>query len=154
MSEEKIGFNIKSANRCRAHSRNTGKPCGQPAMGTNGLCRLHGGKSLQGIAAPNYKHGRYSRTMPISLAEAYESAINDPEILNLTDEIAVTQARLNELLDRLDTGESMARWKSLQDAWKVTMQARRRRDSAAYAEGMEELGKLMNAGVADWMVWD
>src|ERR1035437_122809 len=27
----------------------------------NGRCRLHGGKSLGGIASPRFKHGRYSK---------------------------------------------------------------------------------------------
>src|SRR5689334_21670009 len=30
------------------------KPCEQPAM-ENGCCKMHGGKSLEGIAHPNYQ---------------------------------------------------------------------------------------------------
>ena len=42
--------------RCGAHARQTGKPCGQFPM-ANGRCRLHGGKST----GPDPKHGRRSR---------------------------------------------------------------------------------------------
>ena len=46
--------------RCGAHARQTGKPCGQPAM-KNGRCRLHGGKST-GAKKPHkpIKHGRFT----------------------------------------------------------------------------------------------
>ena len=44
--------------RCGAHARQTGKPCGQFPM-ANGRCRLHGGKST----GPDPKHGRRSRAV-------------------------------------------------------------------------------------------
>jgi hypothetical protein len=50
--------------RCGAHSRRTGKPCGNPAM-KNGRCRMHGGKSPgapMGERNGNYRHG--GRTKP------------------------------------------------------------------------------------------
>jgi hypothetical protein len=47
------------AKRCGARTR-AGTPCKGLAM-MNGRCRLHGGRSLRGIAHPNYKHGRRSK---------------------------------------------------------------------------------------------
>ena len=47
--------------RCGAHSRRTGKPCRNGAMG-NGRCRMHGGKAT-GAPKGNcnaFKHGLYS----------------------------------------------------------------------------------------------
>jgi len=34
---------------------------------------MHGGKSLSGIAHPNYKHGRYSKYLITRLAGAYRT---------------------------------------------------------------------------------
>lgn len=54
---------------CSAKARqNNNNPCRQPAMLTNGRCRLHGGKSTgpkttegkQKSAHANYKHGLYT----------------------------------------------------------------------------------------------
>jgi hypothetical protein len=45
---------------CTAKSKRTGKRCGALAM-ANGKCYHHGGAALKGIAAPRFKHGRYSK---------------------------------------------------------------------------------------------
>lgn len=45
---------------CCAKTR-AGGFCKQPAM-KNGRCRLHGGKSLSGIAHGRYKDGRFTTT--------------------------------------------------------------------------------------------
>lgn len=44
---------------CGAKTR-SGKPCKRSPT-YQGRCHLHGGKSLPGIAHPNYKHGWYSK---------------------------------------------------------------------------------------------
>ena len=57
----------RSAPRCGAHSKRTGRSCKAPAM-PNGRCRMHGGKSTgprtpEGLARSrkaNWKHGGYS----------------------------------------------------------------------------------------------
>ena len=45
---------------CAAKTRSGGR-CKNAPMGTTGRCRMHGGKSLAGIASPRWKHGRYSK---------------------------------------------------------------------------------------------
>jgi hypothetical protein len=57
----------RSAPRCGAHSKRTGRPCKAPAM-PNGRCRMHGGKStgprtpegLERSRKANWRHGLYS----------------------------------------------------------------------------------------------
>jgi hypothetical protein len=46
----------KKARTCGAKTK-AGTPCRKSPM-HNGRCANHGGKSLSGIAHPNYKHGR------------------------------------------------------------------------------------------------
>lgn len=84
--------------RCEAKTK-SGSPCNRPAgWGTHhvgvGKCKLHGG------ASP-VKHGLYSKYAKHSLAEVVQSLVNDPELVNLRQQIAFKQAlilgRLNQL---------------------------------------------------------
>jgi len=45
---------------CGARTR-AGTPCNRLPPVNRSRCNLHGGKSLAGIAHPNYKHGLYSK---------------------------------------------------------------------------------------------
>ena len=55
--------------RCGATTRAADRhPCQKWAM-KNGRCMFHGGKSLVGVEAPRFKHGRYSILLPHNLAE-------------------------------------------------------------------------------------
>ena len=57
----KIHEIIKSMKtECGAKTRAGGR-CKNAPIGSTGRCRMHGGKSLSGIAHPNYKHGKYSK---------------------------------------------------------------------------------------------
>lgn len=86
---------------CGAKNRRGGK-CTLPPM-PNGRCRFHGGMSLVGPAHPGYKHGRRSILLKDikGLGEHYERALADPDLLNLTDEIALTDARIGQLLEKV-----------------------------------------------------
>src|SRR5690348_6800355 len=54
-----------------------------------------------GIASGTFKTGQYSKFLPGGQREAYEQSRTDRELLNLTDSVALSQARLHELLTRL-----------------------------------------------------
>ncbi|MGI8403704.1 MAG: hypothetical protein ACR2OE_02845 [Thermomicrobiales bacterium] len=66
------------------------------------VCLAHGGKTPRGAASPHFKTGRYSRSLPGRLVAAYEEALNDPRLLSLRDDIALTDAMLMETLSQLD----------------------------------------------------
>jgi hypothetical protein len=80
------------------------------------VCAIHGGKSLAGVAAPNYQTGRHSKYLPARLLRRYHEAETDPRILELRDDIALIDTRLADLLQRVDTGESGAAWRDLHAA--------------------------------------
>jgi len=79
------------------------------------VCYMHGGNSPAGIASPSFKHGRYSKVLPVRLAERYAEAKADPELTNLEDEIAVTVVRLCELFAGTKVGEAVRsrRWQAI-----------------------------------------
>src|SRR5262245_19691930 len=97
---------------CGAKTR-AGGPCQRAAM-PNGRCSKHGGKSLVGPAAPGFRHGRYSKLLPVQLAARFDEAKADPELLGLRDEIALVDARIADVLERMERGESSKTWSNLQ----------------------------------------
>ena len=85
--------------QCGAHNKRGGICRNAPVTGRT-RCRLHGGKSLVGTACPHYRSGRYSAYVPERLRERYEAAEDDAELLSLRSELALTDARLMDLLAR------------------------------------------------------
>lgn len=82
-------------------------------MAGKSVCYHHGGATPVGVALPQFKSGRYSKHLPERLLEKYQVARQDPDILVLRDEIALADARLTDLLTRVDAGESGGLWKEL-----------------------------------------
>lgn len=142
MSERKI---------CGAKTR-AGHPCKAQPM-ANGRCKNHGGKSLAGIASPTFKHGRYSKHLPSRLAERYHEAATDPALLELSHEIALLDARLGDLLGRVDTGEAGRHWTEAQTAFVELKKALAAQDPAALSGAVEELQKHLRAGQTDYLAW-
>ena len=52
--------------------------------------------------AGSFKTGFYSKYLPKRLLKLYASAMNDPELLNLRDEIALIDVRLMDLVSQAD----------------------------------------------------
>ena len=137
--------------QCGAKTRN-GEACKTPAM-PNGRCRLHGGKSLGGLASPTFKHGRYSRVLPARLAARYDEATTDPALLELRADVALLDARLADVLSRVDTGESGALWTTLQNHRRDVLAAKRVGDSVAQAVALNALLETVGQGHADYRAW-
>jgi hypothetical protein len=72
----------------------------------NGKCYKHGGATPSGPASVHFKHGRYSSLLKDikGLGAHYERALSDPDLLNLADNIAMIDARIGGLLEKVKTG--------------------------------------------------
>jgi hypothetical protein len=103
---------------CGAKTKHDGTPCERSPVRGRTRCRVHGGKTLVGSASPTYRTGRYSKYVPERLRERYEAAEDDAELLSLRGEIALTDARLLDLLARVNTGESGQLWAELRRAYR------------------------------------
>lgn len=79
--------------------------CKNPAM-ANGRCRMHGGASLKGTDLPQFKSGRYSKSLPDRLVGRFQEALSDEERHDLRDEIALAEAKIFDLLSGMARGES------------------------------------------------
>ena len=87
--------------QCGAKTR-SGAPCkNAPVTGAN-RCRMHGGKTPRGVALPQTRHGRYSKDLPTRLLARYEEAVTDPELLNLSSEIALVDSMTRDVLESLE----------------------------------------------------
>lgn len=118
-------------------------------------CAKHGANlEVAGPGNPAYKHGRYSKYMPPRLQERYQVALQDPTLLSSREDIALLDARLEDLLRRADTGEAGKTWEQLKQARVEVLQARSRRDAEGVQAAFQEILNLIQAGYADHLTWD
>ena len=108
------------------------------------VCYHHGGKSLKGIASPNFKTGRRSKHMPKPLKQLFDESVADPELLDLTESIATHEAIIMDLLGSLDGADAPTRLVGkIRLEWRDFWQATAREDQAAVAKHREQIGTLL-----------
>lgn len=108
-----------SVGRCGASLRNKpGKFCRRRPVKGRERCRLHGGAALSGPAHPGWRHGEYSRvrgffadSLQGRLGEHYSRARNHSDRTDLSDHLALVDARVFELLETISTFESPSAWR-------------------------------------------
>lgn len=154
--------------RCRAWNDKLARQCakmpvkglGHPAAPEEykTVCRLHGGASPGGIASATFKHGRdskYVRYVAKKLRPSYDAAMSEPdELLNLTSDIALKTARLDDLQRQLDEGEAPARMLAeIAQAYRSLIAASRRGDKDGQRQAGAKLEELVERGEREHMVW-
>jgi hypothetical protein len=138
---------------CGARTKHDGTPCARSPVRGRTRCRLHGGKTLVGPASPHFRTGRYSAYLPERLRARYEQAEGDAELLNLRGEIALIDARLVDLLSRVDTGESGQLWADLRRAHQEFKVAKRGEDVARMHTALARMEHLIDSAVQDHVAW-
>jgi len=142
------------ATKCTAKSKQTGKRCGGWAVPGGDKCHWHGGKTPRGIALPQTKHGRYSKSLPTRMLAVYEAALVDPELLSTRDDMAKLVARLVDLHARVDTGEAGGLWRGVRVAWREYKRAQAGGKTDVMGAAAATLDRLIDDGVADYLAWD
>lgn len=122
-------------------------------MNGKDVCRHHGGKSPQGAASSRFKDGRWSRYLPERLAERYQQAASDSELLSLREDVVLLDARLSELIERAGTGESAQAWVRVQKAMKGLQKVEAGGNPDKKREARFELEDAIERGGADIEVW-
>ena len=140
--------------KCQAKAKSTQKKCNRWAMKGKKVCYVHGGPTPGGIASPHFKTGRYSKQLPERLAERYQEALRDPELLALDEEISLTDSRIGDLLVRVDTGEAGSVWKQAQIAFVNFRSANTSGDQDKMRAALFDLENILTAGIDDYMAWD
>jgi hypothetical protein len=139
--------------QCQAKSKQRHAQCRQQAVRGMEVCHYHGGKTPRGPALPQFKSGRYSRFVPSRLLAHYRDAENDPELTSVRSELALVDARLADLLSRVDTGESGARWWALLKAHRAFRHAKASGDITKMQEALAALETHLAAGGQDYESW-
>ncbi len=139
--------------RCGAKTRHGG-PCQQWAVRGRPRCRMHGGKSLIGPSAGGFRHGRYSKCVPVRLAAHYRDAATDPELLSLRHDLALTDARIIDLLKRVDTGEAGATWRDAQAAMARVRLAQEKGDIEGMQAALAHVEQVITRGSGDYAAWE
>jgi hypothetical protein len=115
-----------------------------PARGRD-CCKYCGGATLRGPASGRYKSGEYSRylkALPRKLRNGFDQAMHSPALRSTRAEIAMTEVRATELLERLD-GAKVPPWGRLALAVKKIELTRSQDD---YDAALIELFDLIRAG--------
>jgi hypothetical protein len=133
---------------CGATTRRA-TPCKNPAM-ANGRCRMHGGLTPRGTDLPQFKHGRYSKALPDRMVERYEQALADEERHDLADEIALSEMKVDDLLRKMDRGESDELWIELR---RLERKMRGAADDDARAALLGQILALIQRGGSEAMSW-
>lgn len=79
----------------------------------------------RGIASPHMKTGRYSKSLPTRLLADYESALADPDLIAVREELALLVAREGELVAEIRDRPPGADTTDLWDALLVVIDRRR-----------------------------
>lgn len=138
---------------CGAKTR-SGRPCFAIPISTANRCRMHNGGARFGPMAPTAKNMRWSKYLPPRMLEKYEEALRDDELLNLRDEIAVIDARIEDLMKRVDTGIAGAWLGVLKSNYEALDIAISTGDAASTIEALEVLGRSINKRLSDFQTWE
>lgn len=139
--------------QCQATNKQTGEQCKRRAVRDKRVCTVHGGLTPTGFASPHFKTGRYSRSLPARLSQRYEESEADPRLLELRSEVSLIDARLGDLLSRVDSGESGALWQALASARSELISAKRTGSQIEQAKWINAILDLIARGHADYAAW-
>jgi hypothetical protein len=139
--------------QCSATSKQSGLRCRRTASPGRRVCSMHGSRTPVGANAPRFRDGKYSKYLPQRLLADYWRVLADPGMIGLRDEVATIDSRINDVLRRVDTGESGAMWSRLHAAYATCTNAYTHGDAAAFGAAFTALGAAIAAGHEDWEVW-
>src|SRR5262245_61173829 len=118
----------------------------------SGRCMKHGGRSPHGPAHPSFRTGAYSRYLPGRMMPSYKQRLAE-ESLSLRHDIALLGARIDDLLTRVDTGESGKLWTDLRALGRSLVASRDAGNYAQVGVQMTALLTLIERGAAEHHLW-
>jgi hypothetical protein len=129
--------------------------CGAPTK-DGGLCQRPpgvGGHCPQHQVDAPSEAGRWGKAVPPRLLDRYQQSANDPDQLALCHDIALLDARLDDLLRRVGTGESGDAWKRLRKIFAEFYKAHEADDDDRMDQKVEALNEIIAEGAGDETSW-
>jgi hypothetical protein len=139
--------------QCHAKSKRSQSQCRNPAMKGLKVSRIHGGKTPRGPASVHYKDGRRSRFLPSRMFQEYASALHDPELISMRRDIALMDARIIDVLQRVDTGEAGSLWRQAQAAFAKFRQEQDKNNVDGMTLALMQAERLITQWAADYAAW-
>jgi hypothetical protein len=136
--------------RCKT----TGMPCKKLAVNGYDVCGTHGGLTPRGTASVHYQGKGHSRNLPTRLADKYQEAISNPELLSLRSDIALLDVRIAETIENIDTGPIGRLWGAVRKAYLAQQSAMQAKDAIETIKATQELDALTKRGFMDYINWD
>jgi hypothetical protein len=87
------------------------------------------------------------------MAADFDAAMSDPELISLRKEVATVDARIIDVLKRVDTGEAGVIWQAAQAAMARFDEERVRKDDAGMDAALADMRRLLGQGASDWATW-
>lgn len=112
---------------------------------------MHAGKSLRGHAHPRFKTGRFSIDIPARYFAATSKSVASEDFRHDRLQIGLLDARSEELLGQLSTGESGGAWKraaSLVAKLRSDLEGNKKVESL-----LNELDQVIGQGIAESQLW-
>jgi hypothetical protein len=91
--------------------------------------------------------------MPTGLADRFQESLNDPKLMELHSDVALAEARLSQLLERLSTAESGAAWRIVVDAVAALDASIRDKDVVLMEASLAKLREASRRGLSDAHQW-
>jgi len=140
-----------SARKCRATSKRTGQRCRANAIRGRELCYHHGGRTPRGVAHPRFKTGRFSIDVPARYYATTLRSVESPESRKNHVQIGLLDARSEELLGQLSTGESGGAWKRAESL--IPNLRSNLKGNKQVEVLLDDLGQVISQGVAESQIW-
>lgn len=138
--------------RCTGTSKQSGHRCGRRVSPGSNVCSFHGGRMPKGPLAKNYKHGKYSGSLPGKLLGAYHHSLHDPQIVSMSDALALCDSRIDELTKELEEadgpGDTITRARS------KLREALRCNEGSARDGHLSTLQDILERGASADQIWD
>ena len=155
--------------RCQATSKATQKQCMRSAKLPYRVCVMHGvgkGDNIPGPAPqpekPRSRHNPaahaqlarpprgYAAAMPAHMRDAFQRNLVDPEMMNMTQELALVSTRIEKKLSQLDDSMPLREVHSSYEALIASLEAG---DTAAVKKHLNTMGKALKSELGQRESW-
>lgn len=117
-------------------------------------CSSHGADDVQVMEAKRQRRMlQRAEALPTRIRPAYLEALSDTELFNMRPDLAVIEARIADVLTRVDFGEAGKIWQQAQTTFISFQDAVARDDTNTMRIHLQTLGKLLARGAADYAAW-
>lgn len=97
---------------------------------------------------------KYKHILPERMADRYQELLDDPELMALREDIALVQARKEDLLSRVDVGEAGKIYQDILDLCRRADAARASHDYIELNVCMGQIKELADKGNTDFQAWN